>query len=131
MLAGILVFIGIYTVAECSPLYQRVSNRPHMRRTLIVGYGTRMAISIIFPIGLMVDMFTGVLAVAVVQETLFQTDGVQDALVLAVFLTTLVQGLLLNLILMAYMLVVFAAQWLWSKRRDARVSRDYLETAGT
>ena len=117
MLCGILVFIGMYALAECSPLYQRVSNRPYVRRTLIVGYATRMGVSIVFPVGLMFDMCTGMLAVAVVQEGLFQTSGPKEVAFAAVFVTTLVQGCLLNLILTAYMLVVFAAQWLWGKRR--------------
>ena len=52
MLCGIAVFILVYTILECTQVYHRVMRQPFVYRTVLIGYGTRVVISILFPIGL-------------------------------------------------------------------------------
>ncbi len=110
MLAGVFVFVLAYTAIECTHYYHQVITLPHVHRTALIGYGTRILISLIFPIGLTVDMFTGIVSVSLVESVLTgyrAVDGESQS-VLGVFLTTLLQGLLLNLLVFGYMLLVYS-----------------------
>ena len=121
MVCGIGVFVLAYTMMECTRTYQRIIELPYVRRTALIGYGTRVAISIIFPIGLALDVFVGMCSVALVEGPLLidaWTDNLDYSAssFLVVFLTTVVQGLFLNALLMGYMLLVYAAQRLVCER---------------
>ncbi|MBC8354961.1 MAG: hypothetical protein H8E66_23535 [Planctomycetes bacterium] len=123
MICGILVFVLAYTVVECSHHYQQIITRPHMHRTALVGYGTRILISVIFPIGLAVDMMTGVVSVAIVQNispanSAELSEAGASASTFSVFLTTVVQGILLNILLFAYMVCVYAVLRVMARVRD-------------
>lgn len=122
MIAGIAVFILGYTMVECSTAYRRVIRWPHVRRTVWIGYGTRLAMSIIFPIALMVDFWTGAISFSVVQS--LTSDDPDNASFFIVFLTTIVQGTLLNVVLFAYMALVWCLVWLVARlrRRDRGVA---------
>lgn len=115
MIAGVVVFILGYTMVECSAAYRRVVLWPHVRKTVWIGYGTRLAMSIIFPIALFVDMWTGMLSVMLIQSIAHKSDTAENASFLVVFLTTLVQGTLLNVVLFAYMALVWCIVWLCAK----------------
>ena len=113
MLCGVGVFVLLYTALECSSVYRQLIDAPHVRRTLLIGYGTRLLMSLLFPVGLTLDMFLGVIAVSLVETAMSIPYG-SDASRLTfavVFVTTLVQGVLLNLVLVAYMALIFAVQW--------------------
>lgn len=112
MIGGILVFILAYTAVECTHYYQQIITRPYMHRTVLIGYGTRILISVIFPVGLAIDMMTGVFSVAIVENVWPADTGELSeieaaATAFTVFLTTIVQGVLLNLILFVYMACVY------------------------
>lgn len=121
MIAGIVVFILVYTMVECSAAYRRVIAWPHMRRTFWIGYGTRLTISIIFPIALFVDTWTGMLSVMLIESNAVGGNPSENASFLIVFLTTMVQGTLLNIVLFAYMSLVWCVIWtaskLWNSNR--------------
>ena len=72
-----------------------------MRRTLIIGYATRVGISIIFPVGIYVDLVCGLLSTSIVGVVLDSADTF-----VGVLATTLVQGVVLNVLLVVYMLPV-------------------------
>ena len=123
MIGGILVFVMAYTVIECTHYYQQVITRPHMHGTVLIGYGTRILISVIFPVGLAVDMMTGVFSVAIVANvspmTLLELSEVRATTSgLAVFLTTVVQGILLNIMLFGYMVCVYGVLRVTARVRD-------------
>jgi len=105
MIVGIVLFILGYTMVECSAAYRRVIRWPHVRRTIWIGYGTRLVMSIIFPIALMVDMWTGIIAVGLIELPLSQ--GGSERSFFLVLLTTLIQGTLLNVVLFVYMGLVW------------------------
>ena len=111
MLAGILVFVLAYTAVECTRYYHQIISLPHVHLTALIGYGTRILISLIFPIGLTIDMFTGIISVSLVDSLLgsgTRLESTAPVSAVSVFLTTVVQGVLLNLMLLAYMFIVYA-----------------------
>ena len=112
MVCGILFFVALYTLIECTHYYHQIMSLPHVHRTALVGFGTRVLISVIFPIGLFVDMFTGTWSVALVQEMFPDAGSLGRAgaavSFLQVFITTVVQGTFLNGLLLIYMLVIYS-----------------------
>ncbi len=110
--AGILCFVLAYAFIGAHPRVHRWSQRTDIRLTLRIGYLTRMAISVIFPVGMAVDVYPGLLASVFVTETL----GISDAeTFLPVFLTTIVQGILLNVMLILFMALVFPIVRIWRR----------------
>lgn len=114
MILGILVFVAIYVVVEMLPATQRFLLRPHVRATARVGYFTRVAISIGFPIGGAVDMICGMFSVSLVNSISpslsferFRNEGSAAQQFISHFVTTIVQGITLNVVLFGYMLIVF------------------------
>jgi hypothetical protein len=108
MLCGIGVFVLLYALAECSSWYARARDFPHLKTTLRVGYITRIAISLIVPLGMWLDMMVGLFSTAIAAQLLtgreYRLHG--DENFSLVFATTLLQGLFLNVLLFGYMLLV-------------------------
>ena len=123
MICGILVFVIAYTVVECTHYYQQIITRPHIHRTALIGYGTRILISVVFPVGLAIDMMTGMVSVGIIQnispsDSYDWSEGGPDVSAFAVFLTTVVQGILLNIMLFGYMLGVYGMLRVVARVRD-------------
>lgn len=105
MACGVAVYILLYTAVSMTPTVARLEMRPFVRRTLRIGYITRLVISIVFPVGMAVDLFPGLLSYSLVGAFL----GEQRDFVFT-FLTTLVQGVFVNIVLGIYMLLVYGVQ---------------------
>ncbi|MEX0744655.1 MAG: hypothetical protein WD118_03560 [Phycisphaeraceae bacterium] len=123
MVVGVVIFIIAYTLVASTDRVQRLKAQPALRYTFYTGYGTRLAVSVLFVIGivagdnwvaflfllpaLFLDMLPGVLSsgvsAAVVGGMAARGGGFVRTL-----LQTLVQGAFLNIILAVYMLIVFA-----------------------
>ena len=69
MIAGIVVFIVLYVLVERTQRVQRILSWRFARRTAWIGYGTRIAASIIFPIGMFPDVFCGMFSLGSVSYT--------------------------------------------------------------
>lgn len=114
MLIGVSIFIAGYTLLDFLTQDYRWRQSPTTRLTLKFGYATRMIISVIIPVGGTLDVVCGVFSVQLSQLILpaaiagnweqMESDSVGF---LGALVITLVQGCLLNLVLAAYMLVVF------------------------
>lgn len=115
MLAGILTFVVGYATIECRPFAQRWLRNRLIRRTAKIGYGTRLGMSIIFPVGMYLDMITGMIAIATTQGFDDNGMGNEQMPLLWFYLTTIVQGIYLNIVLFVYMLVAYAFVRLFSK----------------
>lgn len=113
MVCGVLCYVIAYTGFEHLRYVRHLMRDRVVRRTAKIGYGTRIAISVLFPIGFYLDMFVGLVSVSFGGwfMMLFGRDGpVQEGQgdFLSHFVLTVVQGACLNVILLVYMLVVYA-----------------------
>ena len=121
MILGVLTFAAVYTVFECRPFVQRLLRNRLIKRTAKIGYGTRIAISIIFPVGLYLDMIVGFGAMMTVEALVSKANpldgggGGPPASVSWFFITTLFQGFYLNIVLFVYMLCVYVLVQLFSR----------------
>jgi hypothetical protein len=109
MLLGILCFIVAYVWLDYHTHYQVWRRHPFVRRMLVFGYGTRVAISLVFPVGSAVDLVSGMMAYSVVGMIFNPNspEGIEKQAVSfgVTFLLTMVQGAILNIILAAWCLV--------------------------
>ena len=111
MLTGIMIFSVCYTLLDYGTARQPWRSRKLIRRTLRTTYGTRIAITILFPIGYVLDLFCGMLSIRLTQAiagTEFTTDGPGLHTFANVLLTTLIQGSIMNIVLGIYGALVLA-----------------------
>ena len=121
MLAGIVTFAVMYTLVESTQSVRRKLTERRLKRAVWIGYGTRILISIVYPMCIYVDVVCGMISVGI-GTSLFGIEvgpmsGDPEAMVdkassihffAQFYFTTLVQGVMLNLILGAYTLIVYA-----------------------
>ncbi len=112
MLTGILLFVIGYTLLDYRTASLPIRRKRTVRRTLKITYGTRIAISILFPIGAYLDTICGILSVGLTQSiTGFELRSASGEMgYFAATFTTLVQGALLNVVLGCYALMVHGIQ---------------------
>jgi hypothetical protein len=110
MVTGIALFIAAYTFSTSTPAFLRFREKPFVRRTLYIGYGTRLIVAIILPVGAAIDLWPGLLSINIVSRlTPFSVVGDFDEFIFTL-LTTIVQGTILNAIMSVYMGFVWALQ---------------------
>lgn len=113
MLLGVVIFIVGYVFADQCTQQARWRRNRSLRTALKIGYITRLTISIIFPVGGFLDMVCGLFSVSIVDFASSimiggsATSGMPSAGFGQVLATTLVQGVVLNVVLAAYVLLVF------------------------
>ncbi len=105
MLTGVVIFILLYTATTSTQAFHRFSRRPFVRRTLYIGYGLRVLCSLLFPLGMLIDLWPGLLSVFI--SELFFSGASSFVFTLV---TTLLQGTFLNIILGMFMLILYALQ---------------------
>lgn len=106
MFAGVCLFSLGYALIGSTGIALRAKLQPHIRRTLLIGYGTRIVCSLVFPLGVALDLYCGVVAL-VVSETLLEMQLQERAGFLATLFTTVIQGIILNIVLGVYMAIVY------------------------
>ena len=106
MVLGVCLFILVYTALTSTEAFERFHRRRFIRRTLYIGYGMRVAISIVFPIALFPDVFAGAISVSLVREIL----RLEPQAFAGTLAATCISGALLNVIVFAFMGVVYAVQ---------------------
>lgn len=126
MVAGVITFIAAYTIFECMPQAQSLLRKRLVRTTARIGYGMRMLVSVVFPIGAYIDIPTGMLSITIANFLFGGTTGGRGEFgaqfenqfisFLWFYSTTLIQGFFLNIILLVFMIVVFGIAVLFSKR---------------
>ena len=103
MLTGVLIFMVWYTAVDYTTAMSRWRQKKFISNTLRIVYGTRIAITIIFPVALGMDSVCGMLSVGATQA-LFGNNAIQTFL--GALFTTLIQGVVLNLVLSVYGLLI-------------------------
>jgi hypothetical protein len=116
MTLGVLMFIALYVMVDLHTRHWRWRQKLTVRRIMIFCYATRIAISICFPIGMMVDLLAGLVSVTIVGEGVMMDrhteNVVSEPMSFATTLVlTLVQGFVLNLGLAIWGLLSFAVVW--------------------
>ncbi|MBN1512863.1 MAG: hypothetical protein JXB13_12685 [Phycisphaerae bacterium] len=105
MVAGVTVFILAYTAVTGTQGFRRLKAEPFVKTTLYIGYGTRLAMSVLFPVGLFLDVWTGLASIEIVRLFLADPNGFAGTLAI-----TILQGVFLNIILAVFMGAVYLLQ---------------------
>jgi hypothetical protein len=103
MVFGVALFIALYTTLSCTPTFEDFHSRPHVRTTLYVGYWVRVGLSILFPLGMGLDLVPGLISLNIVNATGLRPESFAGTLA-----TTIVQGTILNILLFFFMLIVYS-----------------------
>jgi hypothetical protein len=123
MLVGIVPFIVFYTVVASTPWFSRLCAAPFVRRTLYIGFGVRLAISVISPVGTFADYLSGKFSFEMIASHMpsgFISVGPGTQVLFgATLLITILQGVMLNLILFTFMGVVWGIQAVKCKWPDS------------
>lgn len=123
MIVGVCAFIAAYTAFTSTSWFNQLRRRPFVRRTLYIGYGTRLALSLLHGLAfaiavsgrptpwvfMLIDVWPGLLSVEIVRTLL----AAETESFIGTLWTTLVQGTLLNIILLVFMLIVYLVQRLF------------------
>lgn len=113
MTVGILIYVIGYTWLDYKTARLPFRRIKRVRRTLRVAYGTRIAISVIFPIGGYLDILSGIVTLQLLQ--IVAGYNLSDSTPMSFWpalVTTVVQGAVLNVVLGFYALLVYGVQWL-------------------
>ena len=103
MVVGVLCFAFLYTAASGTRAFAgRYARDAALRTTMYLGYGIRCGLALAFPVSWMVDMVPGMISTGLIGSTELPPKAFA-----ATLLTTLVQGVLLNLILAFFMAVAY------------------------
>jgi hypothetical protein len=129
MVSGVFLFVLLYTFAETRKSTRNLLSQKRVRIIARIGYGTRMAASIIFPVGMTIDIVCGLVSTSL--TSLFfnfgsaapglvgaGSDHSELALFTWHFFTTIVQGILLNIVLLTYMLVIYGISWIFFRPKS-------------
>lgn len=116
MIVGIMIFATGYTLVDYGTALWPVRRDKTMRRTLRITYGTRIAISILFPLGGYLDLVCGMITLTSIEgltgEVLAPRGAASGLSFFGTVFTTLAQGVTLNLVLGIYGLLIYGIQWL-------------------
>ena len=108
MVLGVVLFALAMIAASSTNRFYWFSRRPFVRRTLYIGYSLRIAASIILPIGMFIDLPSG-LFVIMITDNLFRSENE----FLATLVATLLQGTALNIIVGLAMVPIWGIQKVW------------------
>ena len=112
MIIGIVIFAIGYTWMDHQTADQAWRRRKIIRRTLRFTYGTRIAISIVLPVGFYLDMICGIVTISLSQTFVGQEftriDGGPSPGFAGTLFLTLLQGVVLNVVLAVYGGIILA-----------------------
>ncbi|MEL6109169.1 MAG: hypothetical protein AAFU85_24445 [Planctomycetota bacterium] len=114
LILGISVFACGYTALDYYTATSRFRKNRRVSRTLRITYGTRIVITILFPIAVWLDIMCGIASITIA-DWLF--GGGQIEVIESfggAFFTTILQGLVMNLVLAIYAILVYAIQTLFA-----------------
>jgi hypothetical protein len=102
IVAGIGVYFVAYLALTSTREFATFARKWSIRRTLLIGYLTRIVVSAVFPIGMALDLVAGLFSMNFVGGNVMAAHSFQQT-----FLITLVQGAVLHLVLGIYMVLAF------------------------
>lgn len=120
MLTGIAIFAVGYTTLDYQTAGHPWRRKTLIRKTLRVAYGTRVAISILIPIGAYLDVICGIVSHSIAGAFIdiaalesVDSAGIGSGIGFwAALLLTLIQGCVLNVVLAVYGGAILGIGWL-------------------
>lgn len=116
MLTGIAIFAAGYTTLDYQTAGQAWRRKRLIRKTLRVTYGTRIAITILIPLGAYLDVICGMVSHTVagvlIDSASLESVGSVRIGYWPALLITLIQGCVLNVVLAVYGAVILGIVWL-------------------
>jgi hypothetical protein len=106
MAVGVFIFSLLYAILEGTHYVQILLKDSAIRGLAYFTYGCRLGCSVIFPIGMILDCVPGMYAVDLI-ETFYGAYSPQSSPFSQVLLTTLLQGVFLNVILVGFMSIIY------------------------
>lgn len=133
MILGVLAFVVGYTVLSCSPLYVHLKQKTHLYRAFRIGFAFRIILSVLSLLALLADDadmmkfillhdgVTGQIALETAKGLFKLSAGDPlDGRHAVAFVATLLQGLVLNAIVLLTILVFYSilklCAWIGAKR---------------
>lgn len=110
MILGIAVFVMLYTMITGTDRFLRLRRRSFVDRVLLIGFGTRLMATIIFPLGMFLDVWPGMISVGIVQRFFPEPETFVPTLAI-----TLIQGTLLNVLLACWMVFLYVMHRAFAK----------------
>lgn len=121
MVVGVGVYILLYVIVWGTKTLQRQAENPRWVRAMRIGYGIRLFVSIVFPLGMAADLVPGMFSVGLVEAAYHRFFGVvigqfgttpsPTGRTLVDFgptlVTTLVQGAALHVVLGLLILIIY------------------------
>jgi hypothetical protein len=124
MIGGIATFISLYVATDLCTRFWPIRRKLVVRRTLVFVYVSRIVVSVVFPVGLFVDLMTGAVMLSFTEDTreIFAPVTTQSPInELAAFWVTyrmtVIQATLMNIVLAVWGLLTFPFIHLWTKKR--------------
>ena len=109
LLTGVALFAIGYTALDYSTAKTAIRRNKTFSRTLKITYGTRILITVLFPVALYLDVICGFFSVAA-SEFLFGSNNAALETFVGVVFTVILQGIAMNIVLACYALVVHLIQ---------------------
>lgn len=109
LLTGVALFAIGYTALDYSTAKTAIRRNKTFSRTLKITYGTRILITIFFPVAFYLDVICGFFSVAA-SEFLFGSNNAALETFVGVVFTVILQGIAMNIVLACYALVVHLIQ---------------------
>lgn len=118
MILGVLCFVFAYVCVDAMTYHKPWRALPKVRGLMIFCYATRIVITVIYPLGLGIDMLTGMASYSIVGSvagpiSARATEPIETGMGVT-FALTIVQGCLLNLLLAAWGVIGFFFVWLFN-----------------
>jgi predicted membrane protein len=113
-LLGVAMFAIASAIVVITFTYEQWVQDENVRTAIRIGYGTRLTLSLLFPLGMAIDLFPGMLSLSIAG-----LDGAGRGASFALVLrTTIVQGILLHVILWLFIAIVLPIVRAVRKRRE-------------
>lgn len=111
MILGVLCFVFAYVCVDAMTYHKPWRAIPKVRGLMIFCYATRIVVTVIYPLGLGIDMLTGMVSYSIVSLVAGPisargTEPIETSMGVT-FALTIVQGCLLNLLLAAWGVIGF------------------------
>jgi hypothetical protein len=110
---ALTLFIVAFAAFECGPYYNKLRDIPYVVTAVRVGYIARIGASILFPVGMSLDLVTGFFSLGLTSILFPQImpgdDGSVERGFLPILVASLIHGVLLNAVVFGVIVAAYGA----------------------